>query len=263
MNHKALVLLFVVLFLGTIALTFASPLTMTVEPEDFKYSSEPTFKGTMSVSENSMCPLCVNVMGQTISQLLNIILNGGVIGTCSKLCGMLKQGPVITTACNLICDIVGIKEFIKLVKKADLNPIWLCQMVKACPIRDCTLDKCAEFEQTVVAPEAGRVGTTFVVSSEFTVFEQTGTGEMYFQVQPVGMPPMTLGQLVPEGFQPGTFQIKVNVPIKNNHQADPPVIFRPGVYRGNIAICQGMCGSKHTHTRLLAMTSFSFNVTSN
>lgn len=58
-------------------------------------------------------------MDQTINILLNVILNGGVIGSCGKLCSYLPN-QVEVTVCNLLCSYVGIKEFIKLVRRYGL-----------------------------------------------------------------------------------------------------------------------------------------------
>lgn len=55
-------------------------------------------------------------MDQTIQTLLNIILNAGVVGSCSALCGMLPN-QIEATVCNLLCDYVGIKEFIHIIEK--------------------------------------------------------------------------------------------------------------------------------------------------
>lgn len=223
---------------------------------------DTTRSNSTGPNSSKLCPLCVQVMGQSISQLLNIILNGGVVGTCAKLCGKLdKHGQLVVVGCNLVCDVVGIKVFISLVKKADLNPVWLCQQVKLCPVRDCTLPECARFGSTDVQPASGRKGTTFSVMSEFEVLGETGTGEFLFQVLPVGAPLMTLSQLVPDGFQRGVYNVKVDVPIKDQRGGDHPIVFLPGVYQGAIAVCQGICGSRRPHTRLLAQTRFNFTVT--
>ena len=48
------------------------------------------------------------------------ILEGGVAGTCGLLCNALAQktgSQAFGDVCNVLCDIVGIKEFMKLVQK--------------------------------------------------------------------------------------------------------------------------------------------------
>ena len=42
------------------------------------------------VGSSDLCPLCINLLDQTINQLVNIILNAGVIGGCGDLCNYLS-----------------------------------------------------------------------------------------------------------------------------------------------------------------------------
>jgi hypothetical protein len=83
-----------------------------------------------------LCPTCINVAEQSINILLNLILDSGIIGTCGTLCTALAQktgSQLIGTICDLVCDVVGIEEFIKLLEHADLDPIWYCEIAKMCP----------------------------------------------------------------------------------------------------------------------------------
>lgn len=83
------------------------------------------------------CKTCIEFAGQFINQLLNIILSepfgtlvyiysifvcvdAGVVGGCADLCQMLENkthSQAAGVACNLLCDFVGIKEFISLIEK--------------------------------------------------------------------------------------------------------------------------------------------------
>jgi hypothetical protein len=83
-----------------------------------------------------LCPTCINVADESINILLNLILDSGIIGTCGTLCSALAQktgSQLIGTICDLVCDVVGIEEFIKLIEAADLDPIWYCEIAKLCP----------------------------------------------------------------------------------------------------------------------------------
>ena len=47
-------------------------------------------------------------------------LEGGVVGTCGVLCNALAQktgSQALGAVCDILCDIAGIKEFIKLIEK--------------------------------------------------------------------------------------------------------------------------------------------------
>lgn len=47
-------------------------------------------------------------------------LDAGVVGTCGEVCQMLEKktgSEAAGVVCNLLCDYVGIKEFIKLIEE--------------------------------------------------------------------------------------------------------------------------------------------------
>jgi hypothetical protein len=41
---------------------------------------------------------------------------GGVIGSCGELCGYLNN-EIEATVCDLICDYVGVEEFVNLIQE--------------------------------------------------------------------------------------------------------------------------------------------------
>merc|ERR1719498_683050 len=86
-----------------------------------------------SVNKLSLCSPCIQLSEQGLNLLLNEILNAGVVGGCGKLCSALKSKGA-STVCNLACDIIGIKEFIKILSKTDLDVFYFCELVKMCPV---------------------------------------------------------------------------------------------------------------------------------
>merc|ERR1719420_2290997 len=88
-----------------------------------------SFDRTSESPEVSLCNPCTQLSGQGINILLNYILNAGVVGGCSKLCSLLPEGKV---PCELVCSAVGIKTFIDAIEKADLDPIYMCELIHAC-----------------------------------------------------------------------------------------------------------------------------------
>eukprot|EP01079_Euglenida_sp_SAG-EU17-18_P012284 gene12285-338_t len=140
---------------------------------------------------------------QFLDQLLNIILNGGVIGSCEDLCAKIQGSNVCLpapfhatqaasspshlpllcvekAACDLICDGVGLKEFIKAIEAADLDPIWLCEDLGECPHNNCT-SSCASIVSATVDPPSGPVGTNFVYEITFSINSaNVGSGEIQF-----------------------------------------------------------------------------------
>ena len=77
--------------------------------------------------------------GEALQELLNLILNKGVVGSCGKLCAALVKATgnsKLGGPCNLLCDIVGIKDFIKWIQNADLSPYYDCIELGVCKTND-------------------------------------------------------------------------------------------------------------------------------
>ena len=86
-----------------------------------------------------LCPWCIDEAVADINVLLNIILDQGILGTCGDLCGALANRTGSAFAgdiCDLVCDGLGIDEFIHEIIKVDLDPIWYCEIADLCPSND-------------------------------------------------------------------------------------------------------------------------------
>jgi hypothetical protein len=111
-------------------------------------------------SNVGLCSPCIQLSEQGLNVLLNEILNAGVIGGCNKLCsGLDKKGA--KTACNIVCDVVGIKTFIKALNSTDLDPVYFCEKLGACPQPN--PDAKAKIDQVEVSPASGPSGTKFAL----------------------------------------------------------------------------------------------------
>lgn len=83
-----------------------------------------------------LCPTCINEAVELINVLANLILDEGIIASCGDLCGAVanKTGSKIAgDLCDVVCEAFGIDEFVKLIVKADIDPIYYCQLVDMCP----------------------------------------------------------------------------------------------------------------------------------
>jgi hypothetical protein len=118
--------------------------------------------------------------------------------------------------CNLLCDYVGITEFIKVIENADLDPIYYCEILKACPINDNGDAKITKF---VVSPSQGPQGT-FTASLQYVSANGTGTGELYIGVKTVDGIPLGDSFLI-EAQKPGTYVDNINIQAKPDPECDP------------------------------------------
>jgi hypothetical protein len=85
-----------------------------------------------------LCPYCINEAIGVINILLNVILDEGILATCGDLCGVVtnKTGSkALGDICLLVCDGLGLDEFIRALITLDLDPIWYCEIAKMCPSR--------------------------------------------------------------------------------------------------------------------------------
>ena len=204
-----------------------------------------------------LCNVCYQLTGQTINQLLNIILNGAVVGGCNELCGLLNASEAIDVACNLVCDLVGIKEFIAAIEKADLDPVYMCEILKACKVFD---EGDANITAFTITPKQGPAGTEFQLEVDFKTKNGTGTGEAVIEVHTVDHFPVDGGQLM-ESLDPGSYSIKFTLQTQKNCQQEPCEMWEKGIYNVTMRLCNGECGSKHPHSQLYDTATGSFQIT--
>jgi len=198
------------------------------------------------------CNVCVQIMGQIINELLNIILNIGVVGSCGELCHYLPN-KYEQDACDLICDYVGIEEFVKIIEYEDPDPIFFCDEAGICPV---TNNGSALANGAWVNPESGPTGTKFNIGFNYTVTSKTSTGGPNVVVfPPDGMP--IGGSNFDEGEEPGTYVIYFQLDTKPSEQEQ----FGPGVYNVTAALCAGDCSGRHKYSGVYCEADTAFTIT--
>jgi len=198
------------------------------------------------------CNLCVSVMGEIINELLNIILNIGVIGSCAELCGFLPN-KYEKDACDLICDYIGIEEFIKLVTDADPDPIWICEEGGICPHNN---NGSALADGAWVTPTSGPAGRSFDIYFNYTVTSYTSSGGPNVVVVPPAGLPLGGGEFN-EGQPIGTYLVAFKLDTTPSEQ-EP---FTPGVYQVEAALCAGDCSGRHKWSGVYCNATTQFTIT--
>eukprot|EP01119_Soliformovum_irregulare_P001259 TRINITY_DN10988_c0_g1_i1.p1 TRINITY_DN10988_c0_g1~~TRINITY_DN10988_c0_g1_i1.p1 ORF type:complete len:237 (+),score=57.62 TRINITY_DN10988_c0_g1_i1:30-740(+) len=198
------------------------------------------------------CNTCISFMNTALDELLQIIAQSGVLGSCNALCSQLNN-QVEGAVCNLLCDYVGINEFINLVDDADPDPIFYCQELSVCPT---SKTSAAQWLSAVAVPKSGPAGTTFNINVVYRILNTTGTGTIEFDVNPPNGDPFGAAGLLIE-VPPGTYSAQFQVQTQASEQ-EP---FSPGSYPVACYICEGTCGSIHSYARTLAATQVAFTIT--
>jgi len=194
----------------------------------------------------SFCNTCLQLANQALNELVQIVIDGGVLGGCAEICSKLPN-QLEAEVCNLLCDAVGVEGFLKALDKADLDTIYFCELVKTCPVLDCPASNpnCVSVDDLTVQPAQGQVGTTFTFTVSFTVSSPIGTGEMVFQLCDSSGNCGGDGQVF-TGMQPGKYSAPITWNSGPDDQGNEPA---PGQYSFLVAICEGECGSKHPHSQ--------------
>jgi len=211
-----------------------------------------------------LCPTCINVADESINILLNLILDTGIIGSCTTLCEALAKktgSQLIGTICTLVCDGLGIAEFIKLLENSDLDPIYYCELARLCPIKD---NGDAKITTSSILPKSGPKGTTFAIDLTYVSVNGTGTGELDVDIHCPDRIPLG-GSFLLQAKKPGTYSERITIKAEPDPQCDPTQEpceeWLPGIYNVTVQICNGECGSKHPHSALYDKTNGTFEVT--
>lgn len=221
----------------------------------FLESIEPQLPG-------SFCSPCVQLGNQGISTLLNYLLNTGVVSSCSKLCSHLDTKMEKTTgdpdACNLACGLVGIKAFISALNHTDLDPIYFCEVITACPAGPDDAD--AKVLKAEASPSSVSKGDTVQLLCDLNVTKASGVGEYRVAVRGPVKGDVGEGFLLPKGLDVGAQQLGVELKVKDHTSGDEPVVWQPGDYEFDIEVCQGECGSKHPHSKVFGTATGKFTL---
>ena len=167
----------------------------------------------------SFCGACIDFADQALDILLNYILQVGVVGSCGEICAYAEKvtgNKLVGVVCNVLCDAAGIDEFIKIIDKADLDPIYYCELAHACKIFDQGDANITSFR---VSPNRGPQGT-FVITADWNTNNGTGTGEIYLGIKTVdGIPVETSFLMEPQ--KPGKYTTQVQLNAVPDPECDP------------------------------------------
>jgi len=212
-------------------------------------------------SDVSLCNPCFQLGGQSINILLNYILNTGVVGGCQGLCSQLPSGGGKQTACDLVCGAVGIKAFTAAIDKADLDPIYLCEVLHACPAAPD--DAYLELVDVAATPAAVIKGNDIKMEVVLDVANATGVGEFRLNVDgPGSATPLSQSFFLEQGIPAGRQGVSVTLTVQDGQDDDGfALTFEPGTYNYSFHVCQGSCASSHPHSKDFGTRMGYFDVT--
>jgi len=199
-----------------------------------------------------LCPYCVDFFDQALDDLLQILLNGGVIGSCNDLCGQLTN-QYEQIACDLLCDYVGIEAFIDAIQYEDPDPIYLCQLVDICGHVD---GGAANITQVIINPSTINPGDTIQLGFQYKVTAPTGPGTLVVSVNPPDGGFEVDGGEFTEGLAVGVYTVGWQLDTTTT-QDDP---FSPGVYQVQFFVCEGDCTTSHPYGGVYTSVNATFTI---
>lgn len=210
----------------------------------------------------NLCNPCFQIGGQGINQLLNIILNEGVMGGCGSLCAAaIPAGGAAAVGCELVCAAVGVKAFVAAIEKVDLDPIYLCEVLHACP--PAPDDAYLELVQVAAQPGVVAHGDDIQMGLELNVTNDTGVGEFSISIDgPGSATPLSQSFFLKDGIPHGEQMMSVKLTLQDGQDEQGfPTTFEPGLYNFSFHVCQGECGSAHPHSKDFGRIMGTFNMT--
>eukprot|EP00771_Trimastix_marina_P000722 gnl/Trimastix_PCT/175.p1 GENE.gnl/Trimastix_PCT/175~~gnl/Trimastix_PCT/175.p1 ORF type:complete len:244 (-),score=89.01 gnl/Trimastix_PCT/175:56-787(-) len=200
-----------------------------------------------------LCPTCISFFDTVTQALIKIIGQVGVPTVCSELCNLLPFGKLIKVVCNLICDIAGLEEFVKIIREIDPDSVYYCQRLHICPVDDSWN---GTVKSVVVDPPTGPAGTTFAINVTYTLSKKTSVGIILNRV----VCPAQSGY---EGSEflirkpAGTYIASWTLETEPTEKAP----FVSGEYFVKGELCNGECRNRHPHSKVLSEKWGSFNIT--
>ena len=196
------------------------------------------------------CALCANFMDNFLNSLLNAILQGGVLNSCSVLCGMINGNQIEEAVCNLLCDYVGVEAFIAAINYADLDPIWMCEEITFCKKTTCK-NNCATILESTAVPLRLPAGNQINFTITFSVADGVGVssiGVVLTNTQPDSsgnyFQDLEVGILYEP--TPSTYRVTFPVTTADSDGMGDTFPWPSGSWNTSVIFCEGMCGSDHS-----------------
>eukprot|EP01125_Pyxidicula_operculata_P021452 TRINITY_DN8261_c0_g1_i1.p1 TRINITY_DN8261_c0_g1~~TRINITY_DN8261_c0_g1_i1.p1 ORF type:complete len:261 (+),score=46.35 TRINITY_DN8261_c0_g1_i1:32-784(+) len=214
-------------------------------------------------SQATSCSECWDLANTVLESWVEMFLYGGTFYSCAQFCSRVSWGD----GCIAVCTVLGDEAFFELLNSTDLDPIYVCEVIDACPVDDCG-PQCAVFNNVtkssddISLPPQDKDYVTFNVT--YTVTKPwTGTGVIYFQM--VQCDSSNSCQFLANSFwllQPNGVMGTFTAQFSFNY--DCPVEFQIGQpITAQLFICNGNCDeygvARHPHSALYDKTSTSLS----
>ncbi|KYQ90359.1 countin-like protein [Tieghemostelium lacteum] len=196
------------------------------------------------------CIVCVDFLNDYLPTLIKIVGEYGIIDSCSKICNLLNKSVEIDL-CEVLCNAVGDDTFWKIFLLDDINPIYACELVKACEV---TQYPAVNFLDSSVTPDRAEQGSTFQFDITFQVVNATGVGQFVYIVYYVREESKYIYSETFNNYLPGTYKISLPFQTAKNET------FSDGSFPVQILMCSGECQTHTPYSVNLNQSTIAFKI---
>ncbi|KAK6183701.1 hypothetical protein SNE40_011128 [Patella caerulea] len=213
---------------------------------------------SVSKSEGSpsTCISCYYFADKNLGQILNVIMNTGIVGDCSGLCSYLPSKKQ-QAACNNYCQqSAGISNFVKAATQCDLDSVYFCELINQCdfiPNGDATI-KTAQVSRTNQVKDKASLSVTIDTT------RGTGAGEILVELQTADKIPTGIHFPV-TSTSPGEHHYTIPIDTGVNSTCNQRnICTHSTTYTITISVCSCACGSHHDRSQVYDMKKHSFTL---
>jgi len=200
----------------------------------------------------SFCTLCVEFFKEALNPLTTTLNNDHTLTGCGSICSEF-QDKSEQTVCSQLCTSAGFTSFTDTVKSADTDSTWACMEIGICGVSN---NAAGNILTIKVDPPQGTAGTIFNITVLYEVKSMIPTGNIDLKV------------FTPSKQRFGDSTLITNR-IPNQYKAEFLVDSSPseaesfpsGDYTIEIELCNGSCGSSHSHSYVLDKEHSVFKIT--
>jgi hypothetical protein len=209
----------------------------------------PTIE-SMKVIQNvgeDVCMPCLKFATDAVDDLADFIGNNGIPEACGDICSILPSA-FLAGACDSLCVQVGVDVFVAAIKKADLDPFYVCEELDICPMGPA--NAAAKIAKVYANPAKAVAGATVGLILDFIVTNATGVGEIQFELLVDGK--VQKDNIPVPGFPVGAHGLELNLKTTG-----APA----GEYQFLMGLCQGQCHSIHGTSKYFGNMTNTFTLT--
>ncbi len=144
-----------------------------------------TLNGVRSYRKFSFrtCKICVDLAAESQYDLNEAAKNISLANECLNLCSYVELNTndlEAITACNLLCDMVGINQFIYAIVESKMDSIYFCQLLNTCEAKE---NGDALITSLIFKPNRVKLGSMFNADIYYISLNGTGTGELALSIK--------------------------------------------------------------------------------